>query len=308
MNYRHAFHAGNFADVVKHVALALALARLNQKPAPWRYVDSHAGIGLYDLHGDEGSRNPEWREGVGRVWSAEANAPADVREALAPWLDCVRALNPDGRLRHYPGSPAIAQHLARNDDALRLCELHQPSADLLADAMGRDVRVKIELRDGFEALPAYLPPPERRGLVLIDPPFEDGTAARRLDYERTLKAITRAVKRWPGGSYMLWRPIKDIDQVEEFDGEVATFLIEDAGVAPEKLVVADLWVREIGDGPGLSGAGLVLINPPFGVEQGLRAAMPWLCDLMAQGDGAGWRVTSASEVEEDDEGFEEDED
>lgn len=294
LNYRHAFHAGNFADVVKHVALALCLDRLNGKPAPYRFIDTHAGIGVYDLQGDEAERSPEWRDGVGRVWEAERGAPDAVRAALAPWLNVIRGMNAGG-LQHYPGSPFIAARMKREADALRLCELHAPSADLLREAMGRDKRVKIEQRDGFEALPAYLPPPERRGLVLVDPPFEVAVGARKADFDWMLKAARAAIKRWPQGVYVFWRPIKDVEAVAAFDGELASLLIEAGGIAPEKLLVADLWVRAIGDGP-LAGAGVVIANAPYGVADHLRAALPWLCELMKQGEGAWWRLESPSAV------------
>lgn len=292
LNYRHAFHAGNFADVVKHVALALCFDRLNAKEAPYRYIDTHSGIGLYDFEGDEAGRSPEWKDGVGRVWDAERGASAEVRAALAPWLNVIRRLNTIG-LQHYPGSPVIAAEMMRKDDAIRLCELHPESAVLLREAMGRDKRVKIEERDGFDALPAYLPPPERRGLILIDPPFEAGTSGRKLDFEWMLTAALKAVKRWPLGTYVFWRPIKDLKAVQQFDSELASMLIEQGGVAPEKLLVADLWVRAIGEGK-LSGAGVVIVNPPYGVEQHLRVVLPWLCDLMSQGPGAGWRLETAA--------------
>jgi 23S rRNA (adenine2030-N6)-methyltransferase len=294
LNYRHAFHAGNFADVVKHVAMALCFDRLNAKDAPYRYIDTHAGIGLYDFEGDEAGRSPEWKDGIGRIWDAEARAPEDVRGALAPWLNIVRRLNTGG-LQHYPGSPLIAAEMMRKGDAIRLCELHPESAVLLRESMGRDKRVKIEERDGFDALPAYLPPPERRGLVLIDPPFEAGTSGRKLDFEWMLTAALKAVKRWPQGTYLFWRPIKDLEAVQQFDSELVSMLIEQGGIAAEKLLVADLWVRAIGEGK-LGGAGVVIVNPPYGVEQHLRAAMPWLCDLMAQGPGAGWRLATAAPV------------
>lgn len=280
--------------MVKHVALALCLDRLNQKPAPYRYIDTHAGIGAYDLAGEEAGRSPEWKDGVGRVWEAERGAPQEVRSALAPWLNVIRSMNDLG-LRHYPGSPFIAQHMMRDADAIRLCELHPPSHELLREAMGRDKRVKIEERDGFEALAAYLPPPERRGVVLIDPPFEAGSAEHRLDFDWMLKSARGALKRWPQGTYIFWRPMKDLAQVAAFDGDLASLLIEDAGIAPGKILVADLWVRAIGEGK-LSGAGIVIANAPFGVADHLRAALPWLCDLMKQGDGAGWRLeTPAAE-------------
>jgi len=293
VNYRHAFHAGNFADVVKHVALALCFDRLNAKDTPYRYVDTHAGIGLYDFAGDESGRSPEWKGGIGRVWDAERGASPEVRAALAPWLNVIRRMN-SGGLQHYPGSPVLAAEMMRKDDALRLCELHPESAELLREAMGRDKRVKIEERDGFEALAAYLPPPERRGLVLIDPPFEAGTSERKLDFDWMLKTAAKAIKRWPQGTYVFWRPIKDAGAVQAFDGDLASLLIEEGGIAPEKLLVADLWVREIGPGP-LSGAGVVMVNPPYGVEGHMRAALPWLAELMKQGDGAGWRLETPAE-------------
>lgn len=279
--------------MVKHVALALCFDRLNAKPAPYRYLDTHAGIGEYDLEGDEAGRSPEWKDGVGRVWDAERGAPGDVRAALAPWLNVIRGMN-SGGLRHYPGSPMIASRMLRDIDAIRLCELHEPSAQLLREVMGRDKRTKIEQRDGFEALPAYLPPPERRGLVLVDPPFEVALDARKADFDWMLKAARGALRRWPQGIYVFWRPIKDVAAVADFDGELASMLIEDAGLAPEKILAVDLWVRKIGEGP-LSGAGVVIANAPFGVAEHLRAAMPWLCELMKQGDGAGWRVETPAE-------------
>jgi 23S rRNA (adenine2030-N6)-methyltransferase len=274
---------------VKHVALALCLDRLNSKETPYRYIDTHAGIGAYDFESDEARRSPEWRDGVQRVWDAERGAPAEVRAALAPWLNVIRGMNAHG-LKAYPGSPVMAAKMMRKGDALRLCELHPEDNAQLHEALGCDKRVKIEQRDGYEALPAYLPPPERRGLVLVDPPFEEGTAERRLDFERMARAAKKGVKRWPQGVYVFWRPIKDIDQVSTFDGDLATVLIEDGGVAPEKLLVADLWVRALTSEGKLSGAGVVIANAPFGVAEHLEAALPWLAGLMEQGPGAGYRL------------------
>ena len=296
MNYRHAFHAGNFADVVKHVALALCLERLNAKDKPYRFIDTHAGVGRYDLGSEEAQRSPEWRDGIARLWLTEADAPPAVRAALAPYMSAMRDLNPGGDLVAYPGSPLIAAHLMRADDAIRLCELHPASADKLREAMGRDRRVKVEERDGYEALGAYLPPQERRGLVLIDPPFEEGSAERKLDFDYMLQATKKAVKRWQGGTYILWRPIKDAGAVEAFDGALAGVLIEELGMAPDKLLAADLWVRTAGPGP-LSAAGVVIVNPPFGLADHLKVALPWLANLMDQtSDGepaaSGWRLAS----------------
>jgi 23S rRNA (adenine2030-N6)-methyltransferase len=217
-----------------------------------------------------------------------------VQAALAPFLAALRAVNADAP-RFYPGSPAIAQAMARPGDAIRLCELHAPSADSLRAAIGRDDRVKIEGRDGYEALPAYLPPPERRGLVLIDPPFEEGTSSRRLDFEKMLTVIQKAVRRWPLGTYILWRPLKDLAQVEAFDGSLATALIGGAGIPADKLLVADLWTRSLASEGGLAGAGLVIVNPPYQMREKLAVLLPWLATLLSQDEGAGWRLETAGE-------------
>ncbi len=275
------------------MALALCLERLNAKPAPYRYIDTHAGIGRYDLHSTEAERSPEWKDGVGRICNARSAMPAAVQTALAPWLHVLDGMN-SGRLQCYPGSPLIAQRMMRQADALRLCELHQGSSELLALATGPDRRVKIEQRDGFEALIAFLPPPERRGLVLIDPPFEAGTSASKSDFDRMLSAARSAIRRWPRGVYIFWRPLKDLRQVARFDSELASLLIEDGGLPPEKVIAADLWTRAIGEGK-LAGAGVVIANPPFGIENHLRMALPWLSEVMRQSDGAGWRLESPSQ-------------
>jgi 23S rRNA (adenine2030-N6)-methyltransferase len=315
MNYRHAFHAGNFADVVKHLVLLLCLQRLNAKDKPWRYIDTHSGVGRYDLSSDAARRSPEWRDGIARVWEAEASAPADVRDVLAPFMELLRGMNPGGELAAYPGSPLIAQAMARDGDALRLCELHPEDAETLREAMGRDRRMKIENRDGYDALPAFLPPPERRGVVLVDPPFEKGSAERKDDFDDMLGAARKGIQRWKEGVYIFWRPLKDLDAVEAFDGDIATFAIEEAGIEPEKVLVADLWVRELGLPGPLAGAGVVIVNPPYGLREQLEILLPWLADLMDQTpDGedsaAGWRLLSpeAEEGEAGEDDWEEDED
>ena len=303
MNYRHAFHAGNFADILKHVVLTLCLERLNAKPTPWRYIDTHAGVGVYDLTSDEAQRSPEWRDGIQKLWAAIDTAPDDVQLALAPFIDCIRKLNPRGDLSTYPGSPKLAAMMARDNDVLRLCELHEESCDQLHAALGYDRRAKIELRDGYEALVAFLPPPERRGVVLIDPPFEAGRADAKSDYAWTLRALRKSLKRWPAGTYIIWRPIKDIEAVEAFDADIATLAIEQIGLAPDRLLVADLWVRALGQG-SLAGAGVIILNPPFGLQEKLHATLPWLAQTLDQSPNAsapesGWRLLNASEADPD---------
>ncbi len=218
MNYRHAFHAGNFADVFKHALLARVLTYLVQKPAPLRFIDTHAGIGIYDLSGDEASRTGEWRDGIGRL-DREA-APADIADLLAPYLDAVGPRGADGAWRTYPGSPGLAQWILRPGDRLSLCELHPADASTLKAQLGRDKRVQVLPIDGYAGLKALLPPPERRGLVLIDPPFETPD-----EFETLLSALLRATRIWSTGVYMLWYPLKNEAAVARFEkGLVASGL------------------------------------------------------------------------------------
>src|SRR5258708_8787131 len=206
MNYRHAFHAGNFADVVKHAVLARIITHLKEKPAAFRVIDTHAGAGLYDLSGPEASRTGEWRAGIGRLLAAQL-AP-DVRALLAPYLDAVAALNPGGAMKVYPGSPALAQTLLRDQDRLVVCEREPNAARALATAVHGDTRAKAVEIDGYTALNAYIPPKEPRGLVLIDPPYEQPD-----EFPRLAAALSAAVAKWPTGAFFPWDPIKDCGAV-----------------------------------------------------------------------------------------------
>jgi len=285
MNYRHAFHAGNFADVLKHVVLTLCLAHLNKKPRPYRVIDTHAGVGAYDLTAEAARRNPEWENGVGRI--LKADIPDSAAAPLAPWLDAVRAMNPDG-LSAYPGSPALAAALMRADDRAQLFELHAEDARTLDKRFARDRRIKVEARDGYKAVAESLPPREKRGLVLVDPPFE-----HRDEMAHMAEAAVAAISSWPSGTFIFWRPLKDLWAQERFDAGLAEWLFDEQGFTPEKILRADLWVRELGAGGKLAGAGLIVVNPPFTLEADLLACLPWLSEMLAQADGAGWRLDGA---------------
>ncbi len=206
MNYRHAFHAGNFADVFKHAVLGRILAYLRGKPAAFRVIDTHAGAGLYDLTGEEARRGGEWQDGIGRVMAARAAGTlgAEVGALLAPLLDVVDALNAPDRLAVYPGSPALVRALLRPQDRLLACELEPRAAASLAGHLHGDPRIKTLMIDGWTALGAYVPPKERRGLVLVDPPFE-----RPDEFATLAEGLGRAHRKWPTGLYMLWYPVKD---------------------------------------------------------------------------------------------------
>ena len=285
MNYRHAFHAGNFADVLKHAVLALCLEHLKKKPKPFRYIDTHAGIGAYDLASDEARRSPEWKEGIARL--LDAAPPADIAPVLAPYLDTVRAMNPDA-LTACPGSPELAARLMRDEDRLQLCELHPADSRTLDERYAKDARVKVEMRDGYKALSALLPPREKRGLVLVDPPFE-----HRDEMAHMAEAALQAINKWPLGTFVFWRPLKDLWAAERFDVGFAEWLIAEKGFEPEKILRADLWVRDLGAEGKLAGAGVVVVNPPYTLEADLKLLLPRLCELLAQEEGAGWRLDGA---------------
>lgn len=274
MNYRHAFHAGNFADVFKHAILARVLAYMIGKPAPLRFVDTHAGLGVYDLAGAEATRTGEWRDGIGRI--DPASVPSGLGEVLAPYLAAVGPRGPDGAWRHYPGSPAVAQWVLRPEDRLTLCELHPDDAGALRRAMGRDPRVRVLASDGYAALNAVLPPPERRGLVLVDPPFE-----KVGEFDTLLSAVLRAHRKWPTGSYMLWYPLKDRTAVGRFAGGLAA-----SGM--KRVLQLHLLVGDPDAGP-LAGSGLVLVNPPYTLKAEAETLLPWLAATLARpGQATDW--------------------
>jgi 23S rRNA (adenine2030-N6)-methyltransferase len=274
MNYQHAFHAGNFADVHKHAVLARILVHLRQKPAAFRVIDSHAAAGRYDLHAEESTRSGEWHNGIARVWDAMRNGPATSAAAaaaalLAPYLEAVAAFNPGGSLHTYPGSPLIAQHLLRPQDRLIACELEPRSAVSLGAALRGDRRVKALALDGWTALGAYVPPKERRGLVLVDPPYEDAG-----DFTRLSGSLAAAHRKWPIGIYMLWYPIK----AREAPDALARRL---RNLAIAKVLRCEMILGAPRAEAGLVGSGLIVVNPPFTLEADLRVLMPALGRILA---------------------------
>jgi 23S rRNA (adenine2030-N6)-methyltransferase len=276
MNYRHAYHAGNFADVVKHATMTLILEHLMLKPAPIRVIDTHAGVGRYDLHAIEAEKTGEWRDGIGRLLAF--SRPPAIDAILAPYLAAVAAENPGRGLTDdligYPGSPLIARHMLRDGDALVVNELHPEDRDLLADVFARDRQTKVTGHDGWTALKAMLPPKERRALVLIDPPFEDPGELRRL-----LQALQEAQRRFATGVYLLWYPIKDQRPVFAFKREVADLAL------PNMLEI-ELLVRRPCGGESLIGCGMIVWNPPFSLKAKLDVLLPFLADRLGLEPGA----------------------
>jgi len=215
MNYRHAFHAGNFADVFKHAFLTRLFAYLVRKETALRFIDTHAGAGRYDLDSEAARRSPEWRDGVARL--LKARPQGEVAQLLAPYLRAIGPFDEEhGRPLSYPGSPALAQAQLRPQDRIALCEAHDEERERLVAALGRDRRLSVVGTDGYIALNAYVPPKERRGLVLIDPPYEAPEELQRVE-----ESLSRALTKWPRGSYLVWRPIKDQAEDARFLSGVA---------------------------------------------------------------------------------------
>jgi 23S rRNA (adenine2030-N6)-methyltransferase len=276
MNYRHAFHAGSFADVLKHAVLARILVHLRAKPAAFRVIDTHAGAGRYDLTGPEASRGGEWRDGIGRLLDAAIGEEA--RALLAPYLDAVAACNGGGRLSTYPGSPALVRALLRPQDRLIACELEPVAAAALARYLARDVRCKAVAIDGWTALSAYVPPKERRGLVLVDPPFEETS-----EFPRLAQGMEAAHRKWPSGTYLLWYPIKERDAPD-----VLARGLRRSGMA--KILRAELSVP-VPRGSGRLGAcGLIVVNPPWTLAGELEILLPELAAALAGERGGTHRV------------------
>lgn len=274
MNYRHAYHAGNFADVMKHAALTAIVNYLKTKEKPFFILDTHAGTGRTDLAGTEAQKTGEYLDGIARLLAHE-----NPHEFIKPYLETLKSLGCEGPSpKHYPGSPLIARYLARPQDRLAFCELHPEDATTLARLFQRDRQVSVHEIDGYSALKSMLPPKERRGLILIDPPFE-----QRTEFERILQEIEVFHARFATGIAMIWYPIKD----PLISGAFVEHLEHSA---PEKTLRAELFIRACDNPTRMSGCGLIIINPPWKLDEQLASLFNWLKDILAQGPGAHARV------------------
>ncbi|WFP75174.1 23S rRNA (adenine(2030)-N(6))-methyltransferase RlmJ [Mesorhizobium sp. WSM4906] len=276
MNYRHAYHAGNFADVVKHAVLSRLVEYLKQKDKAFRVIDTHAGIGRYDLASVEAGKTGEWQGGIGRLFGHALEPRAAA--LLQPYLDAVRAENPDGGLRRYPGSPLVVRRLLRSQDRLTAIELHPDDAARLKAVFAGDFQTRVIELDGWLALGAHLPPKEKRGLVLVDPPFEEEG-----EFPRLVENLRRAHRRWPGGIYALWYPIKDRKAVAAFRAA-----LRETGIP--KLLDIGFEIRPASNEPSLDGSGMVVVNPPFTLEGELRVLLPALHGALAVEQPARWTI------------------
>jgi 23S rRNA (adenine2030-N6)-methyltransferase len=266
MNYRHAFHAGNHADVLKHIVLLAAVDLLKKKDSPLFALDTHAGAGRYDLSDAEANATAEWQGGIGRLWGVHG-LPAAV-QALCT---AVARLNPDGALHRYPGSPWLLRDALRPQDRLAACELQPAQAALLREAIASDARVGVHARDGYGAVRALLPPQAKRGLVLIDPPYE----AQEAEYPQVLAAVGEGLQRWPQAVVLVWYPIK---QRRSLQG----FLREAAALPAKGLLCAELLVRPDDSPLRLNGSGMLVFNPPWQLDTVLMPALPVLARLLGE--------------------------
>jgi 23S rRNA (adenine2030-N6)-methyltransferase len=281
MNYRHAFHAGNHADVLKHIVLSRLIEHLNKKGKAFRIIDLHAGIGVYDLTCEAAVRTGEWRQGVGRFYDedgARLPLPETAEALISPWRTVISAVNGEGALRNYPGSPEFARQLMRKSDHLMLNELHPADFASLRERYGHLLGVTLTELDAAIAIKAQLPPRERRGLILLDPPYE-----REDERERSLKALRDGLQRFATGVFCLWYPITG-------DG-LSDAMVDGirAMQAPKSLNV-DLTVRAVMQDGGLAGSGLVIVNAPWLLDEELGILVPALRDRMAQAPEARSRV------------------
>jgi len=272
MNYRHAFHVGNHADVLKHAVLLFCLDALKRKDTPFAVLDTHAGRGTYDLLSDEALRSPEWADGIGRLMDWPDPPPLIQR-----YIEAVRAFNLADELRTYPGSPALIAQALRVGDVLAACELHPEEFAALRRTLPRAPNVRLHERDGYEALGALLPPAERRGIVLIDPPYEAPD-----ELATSAREIGSALKRFGHGTYLWWRPLKSESTLDAADAEAR-------GQGAKQTLRADLWVAAPSAEGRLVGSSVYLINPPFGLRETLEEALPFLADALTKGQ-SGWRL------------------
>ncbi|MBD8900059.1 23S rRNA (adenine(2030)-N(6))-methyltransferase RlmJ [Rhodanobacter sp. DHG33] len=282
MNYRHAYHAGNFADVLKHAVLLALIEALKHKPAPFCVVDTHAGSGCYALDGSEAGKTGEYKDGIARLLFPDlvGTSHEPLPPLLRRWLDAILALpgNEQG-LKVYPGSPLQAAQAMRDTDSAQLCELHPEEAVRLRELFHHDARVHVHARNGYEALKALLPPREKRGLVLIDPPYE----AQEAEYRLIEQALKEALQRWPGGIYAIWYPIKRRSQVQPF----LRWLTH---CGAKRVLRAELLVHGDDSPLRLNGSGMAIVNAPWQLDETLREPLRAMARLLTQERPAEWKL------------------
>lgn len=269
LSYRHSFHAGNHADVLKHTVQSLIITALKEKEKPFLYLDTHAGAGRYLLSGEHAEKTSEYLEGIARLWQQD-----DLPAELEPYMTAVRHFNRSGQLRYYPGSPLIARQLLREQDRLHLSELHPSDFPLLRAEFQKDERARVVRENGYQQLKSQLPPASRRGLILIDPPYE-----LKSDYQDVVKGIQEGYKRFATGTYALWYPVVLRQNIKRL-----VHALEESGI--RRILQIELAVRPDSDQRGMTASGMIVINPPWKLEGQMRSVLPWLHQvLVPEGTG-----------------------
>jgi 23S rRNA (adenine2030-N6)-methyltransferase len=263
LSYRHSFHAGNHADVLKHTVQSLIIESLKEKEKPLLYLDTHSGAGRYQLSGEHAERTGEYLEGIALLWKRD-----DLPEEMAAYMSVVRHLNRSGTLRYYPGSPLIARQLLRPQDKIHLTELHSSDYPLLRNEFQNDERAKTQRADGYQQLKSQLPPQSRRGFILIDPPYE-----LKSDYQQVVSSLQEGYKRFATGTYALWYPVVLRQQIKRLCKE-----LEATGI--KRILQIELAVRPDSDQRGMTGSGMLVINPPWKLEAQMRKILPWLHQVL----------------------------
>ncbi len=280
LSYRHAFHAGNHADVLKHYVLGLVLAHTKQKDKPFWYIDTHAGAGMYSLQDGYATQNQEFKEGISKLLSAK-----NLSQPLADYVAQIQSFNTGSELSFYPGSPMVAESFMRADDRMRLFELHPNDYKLLSENFeGFGKQAKVEMQNGFKGLKSCLPPPPRRAVVLIDPPYED-----KQDYLYVVDAIKDSLRRFPTGTYIVWYPLLQRPEPAEMLDELLALNV------PDWLHVTLSVESPSEEGFGMYGSGLFIINPPWTLPKTLAETMPVLSALLAQDETASFTLDSQIE-------------
>jgi len=273
LSYRHSFHAGNFADVLKHTVQTLIIQALKQKPKPFVYYDTHAGAGRYDLTTEMGQKKSEYKQGIEKIWKLE-----DIPELLTPYINIIKQLNPDGKLTNYPGSPLIADMLMHRNNRLELSELHPTDFTWLKQLFKEAKNINIKQQDGYKFLKSKLPPIQRRGLILVDPPYELKT-----EYDDVIKNVKQAYKLFATGIYAIWYPMVSRLNTEQFCHQ-----FKHSGI--KNILRIEICIDEDNQEYGMTGTGMIIINPPWKLREQMKNILPYLMKYLSQDINAGYKI------------------
>lgn len=273
LSYRHSYHAGNFADVLKHIVQSLIIETLKQKPKPFSYFDTHAGAGRYNLSDNKSKKTGEFIDGIAKLWNTN-----DLPELLLPYFNVIKQINFSEKLKYYPGSPLLAKLLMPRQNHLELTELHPTDFDLLKQEFNKDRNIKLQQQDGYKALKAKLPPIQRRGLILIDPPYE-----LKNEHDDVIKGVKQAYKLFSTGIYAIWYPVISRHQVERFCSK-----FKNSGI--RNILRIEMSVKADDENYGMTGSGMIIINPPWKLANQMQQLLPWLTENLKQDNHAKYLI------------------